>query len=245
MAAPQREGSLDLPHLTTTATQPDPTLSLPPLPTTKPIQPSSTTPVPLHRLHSSYLTLYRPLTSVKDRCILAAAIILALAAGAPLPIIGVIFGKIINSFPPTADEINTRIGQLLGVAVAYFFITWGWATAWGMIGERVARGLRVRLLQRAVGMEVGWWDSESLDVRTTHTLLCLHYSQSSQLDRASPYGRHANHPTRHFRKGWSLPSIRCLLSRGIYHRFYSQCSPYGNPFCRRCSCNVFGRLWRF
>ncbi|KAH8151197.1 uncharacterized protein LAJ45_04899 [Morchella importuna] len=164
MAAPQREGSLDLPHLTTTATQPDPTLSLPPLPTTKPIPPSPRTPVPLHRLHSSYLTLYRPLTSVKDRCILAAAIILALAAGAPLPIIGVIFGKIINSFPPTADEINTRIGQLLGVAVAYFFITWGWATAWGMIGERVARGLRVRLLQKAVGMEVGWWDSESLDI---------------------------------------------------------------------------------
>lgn len=89
---------------------------------------------------------------------------LALAAGIPLPLIGVIFGKIINSFPPTEDEIKVRIGQLLGVAVAYFFITWGWATAWGVVGERVSRGLREELLKKAIGMEVGWFEVECPDV---------------------------------------------------------------------------------
>lgn len=118
-------------------------------------------------LHSSYFTLYRPLTAVHDKCILAAAVILALAAGIPLPLIGLIFGKIINGFPPTEDEMRVRVSQLLGVAVAYFFITWGWATAWGVVGERVSRGLREALLRKAVGMEVGWFDVECPDVSCT------------------------------------------------------------------------------
>lgn len=117
-----------------------------------------------HPLQSSYFTLYRPLTTLQDRCILFAAVVLALAAGVPLPLIGVIFGKIINSFPPTEEEIKTRIGQLLGVAVAYFFVTWGWATCWGVVGERVSRGLREALLEKAVGQEVGWFEVECPDV---------------------------------------------------------------------------------
>ncbi|KAI5788367.1 ABC transporter-like protein [Geopyxis carbonaria] len=123
---------------------------------------------PVQRGHSidiaSYLSLYRPLRSFKERAILAAAIVLALAAGAPLPIIGVIFGKIINAFPPSEDELRVRIGQLLGVAVAYFFITWGWATCWGMVGEVVSRGLREELLKKAVGMDMAWFEVECPDI---------------------------------------------------------------------------------
>lgn len=78
--------------------------------------------------------------------------------------ISLIFGKIINNFPPTEDEMKMRIAQLLSVAVAYFCITWGWATAWGVVGERVSRGLREELLRKAVGMEVGWFDVECPDV---------------------------------------------------------------------------------
>lgn len=115
-------------------------------------------------LHSSYFTLYRPLTTVRDKCILAAAVILALAAGVPLPLIGLIFGKIINDFPPSEGEMRVRVAQLLCVAVAYFCITWGWATAWGVVGERVSRGLREALLRKAVGMDVGWFDVECPDV---------------------------------------------------------------------------------
>lgn len=64
---------------------------------------------------SSYFALYRPLQDVQSKVILVCGILLAIAAGAPLPIIGVIFSKIINSFPPTEDEVRTRIYQLLAV----------------------------------------------------------------------------------------------------------------------------------
>ncbi len=117
-----------------------------------------------HRIRSSYLSLYRPLKTKRERGILALGIILALAAGVPLPIVGVIFGKLINSFPPNNDQIRTLVGELLGVAVAYFCVTWGWSTCWGVVGERVSRGLREDLLRKVVGMDIAWFEVEALDV---------------------------------------------------------------------------------
>ena len=64
---------------------------------------------------SSYFALFRPLQSRQSRTILFCGIVLAIAAGAPLPIIGVIFARIIDSFPPSEDEIRKRIYELLGV----------------------------------------------------------------------------------------------------------------------------------
>ena len=64
---------------------------------------------------ASYLALFRPLQDVQSRLILFCGVVLAIAAGAPLPIIGVIFARIIDAFPPTEDEIHQRISQLLAV----------------------------------------------------------------------------------------------------------------------------------
>jgi hypothetical protein len=63
----------------------------------------------------SYFALFRPLHDVQSRFVLSCGIVLAIAAGAPLPIIGVIFARIIDVFPPTEDEVHQRISQLLGV----------------------------------------------------------------------------------------------------------------------------------
>ena len=64
---------------------------------------------------ASYFALFGPLQDVQSRLILATGVLLALAAGAPLPIIGVIFARIIDAFPPSEAEVRTRIYQLLAV----------------------------------------------------------------------------------------------------------------------------------
>ena len=64
---------------------------------------------------SSYFALFRPLQDVQSRLILVVGIIFSLAAGVPLPLIGVIFARIINAFPPSEDDIRRRISELLGV----------------------------------------------------------------------------------------------------------------------------------
>ncbi|KAK8194857.1 leptomycin B resistance protein pmd1 [Phyllosticta capitalensis] len=113
---------------------------------------------------TSYFSLFRPLKSWQDKFILALGIISAIASGVPLPIIGVIFGELINTFPPSPHQLATIIGELLGVAVAYFIVTWTWAVCWGIVGERVSRGLREALVERAMGMEMSYFDTESPDM---------------------------------------------------------------------------------
>jgi ATP-binding cassette subfamily B (MDR/TAP) protein 1 len=66
-----------------------------------------------------YFALFRPLRDAQSRFILCCGVVLATAAGAPLPIIGIIFARIINVFPPTEDEVRQRISQLLGVGEFY------------------------------------------------------------------------------------------------------------------------------
>lgn len=123
----------------------------------------------LNPFKTSYFTLYTCLDDVQSRLILALGVILALAAGVPLPLIGVIFGKIIDSFPPPEQELRTRIGQLLGVAAAYFVITWGWAVCWGVVGERVSRRLREKIVRKAVGMDLAFFEVGAPDMSSMLT----------------------------------------------------------------------------
>ena len=144
----------------------------------------------LKRTGSSYIALFRPLQDTQSRSILFCAVALAIAAGAPLPIIGVIFARIIDSFPPSEDEIRTRVSQLLAVgefvsidflflllilltplAIAYFVVTWGWAFCWGIVGTRVSRGLRTQMVDRALGLDQTYYETICPDVsrHTNHT----------------------------------------------------------------------------
>lgn len=90
-----------------------------------------------------------------------------------------IFARIIDAFPPTEDEVHQRISQLLGVgelslqssvlklmweATAYFAVTWGWATCWGIVGARISRGLRIQMVDRALGMDQTYFETKCPDV---------------------------------------------------------------------------------
>lgn len=113
---------------------------------------------------TSYFDLFRPIRSTKDRATLAAGVILAIAAGVPLPVIGYIFGKIINSFPPAEEELQQRLIELLGVAAGYFAVTTGYTIAWGLTGERISRRLREQLVERLLGLDQAFFDVHDPDV---------------------------------------------------------------------------------
>lgn len=111
----------------------------------------------LNPFRTSYFTLYRQLDDTSSKTILALAIIFAVLAGLPLPLIGVILGRIINNFPPNADELRHLLYRLMSVAVGYFLVTWGWSVCWAVTGERVSRKTRERLLHRALGMDMTYY----------------------------------------------------------------------------------------
>ncbi|TVY16808.1 Phosphatidylcholine translocator ABCB4 [Lachnellula arida] len=132
---------------------------------------------------ASYFALFRPLQDVQSRLILVTGVVLALAAGAPLPIIGVIFARIINHFPPSEEDVRTRIYELLAVAnfefdeailistaIAYFAVTWGWAFCWGIVGARVSRGLRTQMVHRALGLDQTYYETQCPDITSRLTV---------------------------------------------------------------------------
>ena len=118
----------------------------------------------LNPFKTSYWSLYRPLDDLSSRLILILGILCAVAAGLPLPLIGVIFSSIIDTFPPPEDELIKSIAKLLAVAVAYFFVTWGWSVCWGVVGERISRRFREALVKKAIGMDMAFHDAQNMDI---------------------------------------------------------------------------------
>jgi ATP-binding cassette subfamily B (MDR/TAP) protein 1 len=113
---------------------------------------------------SSYLDLFKLVNDAKSKAILWAGILLAIAAGTPLPIIGYIFGQIITSFPPPEDVLRERLYQLVGVACGYFIVTTGYAISWGLTGERISRRFRETLVERLLGLEQAYFDIKDPDI---------------------------------------------------------------------------------
>ncbi|RDL30815.1 uncharacterized protein BP5553_10160 [Venustampulla echinocandica] len=124
----------------------------------------------LNKTEASYFALFRTLRDVQSRIILLGGVLLAIAAGAPLPIIGVIFARIIDGFPPTEKDVNQRIVELIAVACAYFVVTWGWASCWSIVGARISGSLRTQMVDRALGMDQTYYETECPDITSRLTV---------------------------------------------------------------------------
>ncbi|KAJ4993058.1 Leptomycin B resistance protein pmd1-like protein 4 [Stagonosporopsis vannaccii] len=138
----------------------------------------------LNPFKTSYFALYRPLDDFGSRVILVVGILLAILAGLPIPFIGVILGRIINNFPPPEDELRILLAYLMIVAACYFIVTWGWAVAWAVIGERVSRKTREQLVHRALGMDMTYFDTASPDM----TSILTEKTQTIQLGTSEKVG---------------------------------------------------------
>ncbi|KAF2281533.1 P-loop containing nucleoside triphosphate hydrolase protein [Westerdykella ornata] len=138
----------------------------------------------LNPFKTSYFSLYRPLTDFSSRLLLLLAVSLSVAAGLPLPLIGVVFGNIINQFPPSSAELSTHLNRLMGIAVAYFIVTWGWSLCWAVIGQRVSRKTRENLFERALGLDMAYFDVAAPDM----TNMLTEKTQTIQLGTSEKVG---------------------------------------------------------
>lgn len=117
---------------------------------------------------SSYIALYKSLEYSSDRALVGLAVVLAVAAGVPLPIIGVIFGRLISNFPPSPEDLRLRITELLSAAAGYFVVTAAYTTIFGFTSEKVATRKREVLLDALLHLDQTYLDTHDLDI---HTLL--------------------------------------------------------------------------
>ncbi|TPX70383.1 hypothetical protein SpCBS45565_g01826 [Spizellomyces sp. 'palustris'] len=119
-----------------------------------------------------YLRLFKYSTAT-DYFLILTGILSGLAAGPPLPILGIIFGELINEFAeikegePLSPEaatnfkntVNLKLRILLGVTIAFFLFTYVCSVCWSMIGERITRKLREEYLKTTLGQDIAYFDT--------------------------------------------------------------------------------------
>ncbi|GAO48083.1 hypothetical protein G7K_2270-t1 [Saitoella complicata NRRL Y-17804] len=107
-----------------------------------------------------YLSLFRYLPA-RDRFILVLGFVCALAAGAPLPLIGYVFGQVIDNFGEGGSGVNMRLIWLIVIAAIYFLLTWTYLTAWSHCGALTTRLLRERYVKSLLYQDMTYHSANS------------------------------------------------------------------------------------
>ncbi|KNC99518.1 uncharacterized protein SPPG_04909 [Spizellomyces punctatus DAOM BR117] len=150
------------------------------------------------RFNFDYFRLFRYSTPF-DTFLITAGIFCAMGAGVPLPLIGILFGDLINDFsqklgspetlsPSELDDfkesVNTKVMYLVFVAIGYFVLTYAYCVCWSLIGERVARRLREEYVGATLRMEVGWFSdvgAGEISNRITSDIQTIHLGTSEKV----------------------------------------------------------------
>ncbi|KAJ1020771.1 hypothetical protein NDA16_004162 [Ustilago loliicola] len=124
------------------------------------------------RLTSNYFSLY----SVCDRTdilLLVVGIVAAIGSGVPLPLIGILFGQLIDGFnsagcgtggQPTdisafLSSVNDKVSKIAIIAAVNFFLIWTYTTCWSNLGERLVRKMRQRYLRAVLRQDMAFFDT--------------------------------------------------------------------------------------
>ncbi|KAJ5699027.1 leptomycin B resistance protein pmd1 [Penicillium macrosclerotiorum] len=109
-----------------------------------------------------------------DLGMLLSGIACAIGSGVPFPIIGIIFGELLDDFNSVtcnesdssgsdsnagyASSINSKILLIFYLAIAQFVLIYGHLTCWTMFGSRLAQRLRETYLQNLLRQEPSHFD---------------------------------------------------------------------------------------
>lgn len=120
----------------------------------------------------SYVRLFRGMTSV-EATLLVVGTLAALAAGVPLPLIGLFFGKMVNGFNSIScertamspaerqdflDSVGDHVVAIVIIAAVNFVLIWVYTSCWSSLGERIVRRLRERYVQALLSQDMAYFD---------------------------------------------------------------------------------------
>lgn len=102
-----------------------------------------------------------------DYFLLVGGAISSLAAGIPFPLLGILFGQLVNDLNSTScstdsssvsDGVTTRVLLVIYVTIANFALIYLHTGCWSLLGERLVRRLRKRYLDVLLRQEVAFFD---------------------------------------------------------------------------------------
>ncbi|CAG8492585.1 15641_t:CDS:2 [Acaulospora morrowiae] len=142
----------------------------------------------------SYFQLYSFATK-KDWVIMIVGLAFSGAAGATMPLMTVIFGKMIDYFTYyqigiiTADYFSDRVNYyslvFIYLAIVTFFSTYFYMAAWVYTGERITRQIRERYLRAILRQNIAYFDKLGAGEVTTRITSDTHLIQDGISEKFS------------------------------------------------------------
>lgn len=149
------------------------------------------------RLSSNYFALYKAADRT-DITLLVVGIIAAIGSGVPLPLIGILFGQLIDSFNSAgcggsgrpanvaaySASVDDKVGKIAIIAAVNFVLIWTYTTCWSNLGERLVRKMRQRYLGSVLRQDMAFFDSlkpGEIGTRLSADLLTIQNGMSEKM----------------------------------------------------------------
>ncbi|CBQ72309.1 related to multidrug resistance protein 4 [Sporisorium reilianum SRZ2] len=125
------------------------------------------------RLSSNYFALYKAADRT-DITLLVIGIIAAIGSGVPLPLIGILFGQLIDGFNSAGcntgggrpsntaaflSSVDDKVEKIAIIAAVNFFLIWTYTTCWSNLGERLVRKMRQRYFRSVLRQDMTFFDT--------------------------------------------------------------------------------------
>lgn len=105
-----------------------------------------------------------------DTSLLVVGIIASIGAGIPFPLLGILFGQLVDdlnstgcssSSDPTSVQsaVNEKVLDVIWVTVANFCLIWLHCGCWSLFGERLVRKLRYNYLKALLRQELAYFET--------------------------------------------------------------------------------------
>lgn len=130
-------------------------------------------------LAASYSRLYEETPAWK----MSLALLSAIAAGVPLPIMSFVTGQVIDDFGTDFDSVKNKVWILVLIAVAFFILSWSYMALFSQIGMKNGVRLRESYVQALLHAEV--YEVEGRGAEVSSKLgSSIHLVQSGTGDKA-------------------------------------------------------------
>ncbi|PGH13035.1 hypothetical protein AJ79_03872 [Helicocarpus griseus UAMH5409] len=105
-----------------------------------------------------------------DLTLLTVGIIAAIASGVPFPLMGILFGQLVDNLnsascssdatagPSYQAQVNDKVLKVVYIGIAYFVLVYIYVASWNLFGERLAQRLRERYFKSLLRQDASFFD---------------------------------------------------------------------------------------
>lgn len=109
--------------------------------------------------------------SATDLTFLITGVVAAIASGVPFPIMGIVFGQLVDNLNSAScgseavdgesyqSQVNDKVLKVVYIGIAYFVLVYAYVVCWNLAGERLAQRLRETYFKSLLRQDASFFDN--------------------------------------------------------------------------------------